>query len=265
MIETFELFGNLIAFELEAEENALEREEALKLARQSDQAKARFMSILGHDLRSPLNTIMMAATVQKMGKLDAEKDLEMSEKIIKTAKRMQFLIEDLLDTTQTFQGDRIKIERKNIDLSSICFEIIDEFKVANPSLNIQFHTQGKCMGEWDEGRIGQVLTNLLSNAVSYGNTKKPIKVDLIEECDEVILQVNNQGNLINEEVKEQIFTPFWRGARKKTNSSGLGLGLYIVKQIVESHDGTINFESTPEYGTTFTVRFNKTKAKHHFA
>ena len=257
LVETFELFANLIAFEVEAEERRQTNADILKLTEQSNDARARFMSILGHDLRSPLNTIVMAATLQKMSPNGSDKIPQMADKILKTADRMKFLIEDLLDTTQTLQGQEISINLETTALQNICQLIIEEFKIANPNHKIEFFAETECVGEWDAGRIQQVLSNLLSNAIHYGTSTKPIKVDLIADCDRVVLQVNNQGEIIQPEIMENLFQPFWRGARKRSNSSGLGLGLYIVKQIVEAHDGKISVESDREYGTTFTVIFDQ--------
>lgn len=257
-IETFSLMAKLIAYELEAEEQRSELDEALKLANLTNESRARFMGILGHDLRNPLNTIIMAATLLQGGKLDAEKNVRMADKIVKTSRRMQYLIEDLLDASQTAQGNQILIEKKAGDLRDICQPIVEEFQIAHPNRKIDFYVQETCYGNWDEGRFGQVLSNLLSNALSYGSSHFPIKVNLIGECNSVVLQVNNQGETMSEEVLKNLFTAFWRGAKKvgaNDNSSGLGLGLYIVKQIVEAHGGKISVESNREYGTTFTIIF----------
>lgn len=261
--ETFRLFADLIGYELEAAEQQTEREEALTLARQSSDRRARFMSILGHDLRNPLNTIIMAATLQEQGALDRDKNAQMAGKILKTAKRMQFLIEDLLDTTQAVQGNEIYIERKPSDLSEILRQLIDEFRIVHPERKIEFNAEDKCYGDWDEGRLGQVLSNLLSNALHYGEKSEPVKVDLIEDSSRVLLRVNNRGKTISKEIQQSLFTPFWRGARRNQatpNSSGLGLGLFIVKQIVESHGGDVKVESNEAEGTTFTVVLNRSKA-----
>lgn len=255
--ELFNLFAKLITHELEIEEQNVIRETALKKAIDSNEARARFMSILGHDLRGPLNTIVMAANIQKMGKLDKEKSIEFSKKILRAANRMQHLIDDLLDTTRTVQGDKISIDKKPTDLREICEHIIEEFQISKPESKIEFYGEENCHGDWDERRLGQVLSNLLSNAIHYGDPNQPIKVNLIEECDKVLLQVNNRGRLVPSEIVENLFRPFWRGARKRAHSSGLGLGLYIVKQIVEAHGGTISVESNREYGTTFTATFEK--------
>jgi signal transduction histidine kinase len=251
----FELMANLIAFELEAEEQRQDREEALKLAKQTNETRARFMGILGHDLRSPLSTIMMAASIQKLSELEKNKNIEMSQKILRAANRMKYLIEDLLDTTQTVQGNEIRIVKEPSDLRKIFSLILEEFEISHPERIIEFYAEENCYGNWDEGRLGQVLSNLLSNAIHYGSSSKPIKVNLIRDDNKVILQVNNQGKIIPQEIKKNLFKPFWRGARKRSNSSGLGLGLYIVKQIVEAHGGLITVDSNPEYGTTFTVIF----------
>lgn len=257
-LELFQLFANLIAYELDADDKARQREEELEKITAESESQRRFMSILGHDLRNPLSTITMAASLQRRENLSPEKNLEMAEKIVKTAKRMQYLIEDLLETTQSMGGNDISIVTKPLDLSRICRAIIEEFKISHPDSKIEFYAETDCFGEWDERRIGQILANLVSNAISYGQTESPIKVNLTEDCDRVIIQVNNRGEIISDEAKQHLFTAFWRGSKKSGgNSSGLGLGLYIVKRIVEAHGGTISVESNREYGTTFIVVFKK--------
>jgi signal transduction histidine kinase len=257
-LELFQLFANLIAYELDADDKARQREAELEKITAESESQRRFMSILGHDLRNPLSTITMAASLQRRENLSPEKNLEMAEKIVKTAKRMQYLIEDLLETTQSMSGIDINIVTKPIDLSRICRGIVEEFKISHPDAKIEFYNEGNCFGEWDERRIGQILANLVSNAVSYGKSEMPIKVNLTEDYDRVIIQVNNRGDIISDEAKQHLFTAFWRGSKKGgDNSSGLGLGLYIVKRIVEAHRGTISVESNHEDGTTFTVIFEK--------
>ena len=260
-LDLFQLFANLIAYELDAEEKSREREEELRKVVAESESQRRFMSILGHDLRNPLSTIKMAASLQMMGKLAAEKNAEMAGKIVKTAKRMENLIEDLLETTRAIGGDEISISKKTVDLTVICLSIIEEFRIAHPAEKIEFYAEENCLGDWDERRISQVLANLLSNAISYGKRGTPIKVNLTENCDRVILQINNRGEVISEESRKNLFTAFWRGAKTNANNAnGLGLGLYIVKRIVEAHGGTISVDSNREYGTTFTVVFTKEKS-----
>ncbi len=250
--------SDLITYELEADEKFTEREEILKTAMAKSESQHRFMSILGHDLRNPLNTILMASTLQKQENISETDRIELSEKITRAARRMQYLINDLLDTTQIVRGENFSIARKTSNLRDVCAMIVEEFRVANPQRKIEFYAEDQCDGEWDEGRMGQVLSNLISNALNYGRRDAPVKVNLIGETDRVILQVNNQGNLISEEMRENLFQPFWRGSKNneaKLNSGGLGLGLYIVKQITEAHKGEISVESNRDYGTTFTIKF----------
>lgn len=252
-IQTFQLMAKLIAHELEAEEQRIELEESLKLAHRTNEARARFMSILGHDLRSPLSTITSAARLLKN---NSENTPQMADRILRTSERMRFLVEDLLDAAQTARGNQILIQRKSGNLYDILKPVIEDFQLAKPDRLIEFFGVEDCPGEWDEGRLGQVLSNLLSNAQSYGNPQFSISVVLVNDANRVILQVNNKGETMSEEVRQNLFTPFWRGAIKTgetANSSGLGLGLYIVKQIVEAHDGAISVESNDENGTTFSV------------
>jgi sigma-B regulation protein RsbU (phosphoserine phosphatase) len=262
--ETFKLMGNLIAFELEADEKQQEREGVLKLAEQSNEMRARFMSILGHDLRNPLSTIMMAATMLKRSELNQQQSAQILETILRTVKRMQFLIDDLLDTTRAVQGNEISIHKKSSDLRAICETVLEEFRLANPARKIEFEAPQSCSGEWDAARIAQVLSNLLSNALHYGNSDFPVIISLFEKDEAIILEVNNQGEIISESVQKNLFTPFWRGAGKNavsSNSSGLGLGLYIVKLIAEAHDGIVEVKSNLETGTSFQVIFPKKKVE----
>ena len=259
-IGVFTLMAKLVAHELEAEEQRRELDEALKLANRTNEARARFLGILGHDLRSPLNTIITAATMQKSGRLDSHQNLQLANNVLRTSRRMKFLIEDLLDIAQTAQGNQILIRKKNGDLSDIFQAIVEEFRLAHPHRVFEFQAPDECRGEWDEGRLGQVLANLLSNALTYGSADLPIVVYLDCEPERVRWQVRNWGEAMTEEVKNNLFTPFWRGAKRSGdagNSSGLGLGLYIVKQIVEAHGGTIDVESTDANGTIFTVIFTR--------
>lgn len=257
-IGVFTLMAKLIAYELEAEEQRLALDEALKLANRTNETRARFLGILGHDLRSPLNTIVAAATLQQSGNLDAEKNARLATNVLRTSRRMNFLIEDLLDVAQTAQGNQILIQKKRSDLKDICRAIVEEFCLTHPYRIIEFTASGDCEGDWDDGRLGQVLSNLLSNALSYGGADSPVTLKLAGEPERVVMQVRNWGEPMSEEIKNNLFTAFWRGAKKtgaNDNSSGLGLGLYIVKQIVESHGGSIDVESTAAEGTTFTVIF----------
>lgn len=260
-LELFQLFANLIAYELDAEDKSREREAELRRVVAESDSQRRFMSILGHDLRNPLNTIKMAANLQRMKTVSAETNLEMAGKIVKTAQRMEDLIEDLLETTNAIGGSDVLIFKKPADLTAICLSIIEEFKIAHPNSKIEFYAEENCLGDWDERRISQVLANLLSNAISYGRRGMPVKVNLTEDCDRVIIQVNNRGEVISSEAKRNLFSAFWRGSHKNgANAEGLGLGLYIVKRIVEAHNGTISVDSNREYGTTFTVVFAKEKS-----
>lgn len=255
-LETFKLMARLIAHELEAEEQRSELDEALKLANQANEARARFTSILGHDLRNPLNSIVMAATILQRENISAENSLRMTNTILRTSRRMKFLIEDLLDASQTAQGNEILIQKEPGDLRDIFQPMIEEFRLVHQNRQIDFRAPENYYGEWDKGRLGQVLSNLLSNALSYGSPQFPIQVRLVNQDESVVLQVNNQGEAMSEEIRQNLFSPFWRGAKKvgeNANSSGLGLGLYIVKQIVKAHGGIITVESNNETGTSFAV------------
>lgn len=256
--EIFQLFAQLIAYELEAEEKQLERELQLTEERRRNDVQARFMSILGHDLRNPLNTISGAANVQLLINPENEKSAELSRKILRSAKQMNLMISDLLDASRHGNGDAIPVAKKPLNLRETALMLIEDFRLGHSDRKIDFTADDNCCGAVDEMRFNQVLSNLLSNAVRYGKPDSPVKVSLREKDSAIFLSVNNQGEPIPAEERESLFNPFWRGAKHaKNDSKGLGLGLYIVRQIMRAHNGAINVESSSENGTTFTAIFEK--------
>jgi phosphoserine phosphatase RsbU/P len=260
--EIFELFAQLIAYELEAEEKQAERERQLVEERKRNEMQQRFMSILSHDLRSPLNTISGAANVQLLVNRDNEKSSELAEKILRSARQMNMMIYDLLDAARSQNGTAFPVEKKTLNLCEVAGNLVEDFRLAHPDRKLNFFAGSDFFGDVDETRFCQVLTNLLSNAVRYGAPDQPITVTLRENESEISLAVNNQGEPISDEDCQNLFNPFWRGTQTKENSKGLGLGLYIVEQIMRAHNGRIAVGSNKETGTTFTAFFGKQTKKY---
>jgi signal transduction histidine kinase len=128
---------------------------------------------------------------------------------------------------------------------------------ANPARSFEMRTSGNAVGEWDEARMSQALTNLLANAAQHGAAEWPISVEVRGELEDVVIVVHNFGNVIPASEIFGIFSPFKRlkeGAPAERDSSNLGLGLFIADRIVKAHGGTIEVASTAGTGTFFTIR-----------
>jgi signal transduction histidine kinase len=222
-----------------------------------DYSKEMFLAILGHDLRSPLGAVIMASQFMlDTGELP-EPHLSLTGRIARSARRMNAMVGDLLDLTRSRLGSGIPISRKEMNLGKEAANAVDEIRAANPGSIIELHTSGDLQGNWDCGRLSQVLANLLGNAVQHGSTKSLISISALGEPAAVVLQVHNRGPAIAAGQLKALFNPLKRlkaGEPAVSPTSSLGLGLYIAERIVTAHGGTMVVESSDDAGTLFTVR-----------
>ena len=166
--------------------------------------------------------------------------------------RLSSLVDRLLDVTQIRSG-KFELCYETFDLISLIREIIDRFTIDNPAIRISLlQHQGHIEGIWDRLRVDQVVTNLVSNAIKYGG-QKPITVSASAKGECAIITIRDQGIGISPDNLDRIFVRFERVSAPPT-SRGLGMGLWITKQIVESHGGSVVVESELGNGSTFTVR-----------
>lgn len=216
--------------------------------------RERMMGILGHDLRNPLSTIIVTA-----GLLLERNDLapDARDHVLRNrraAERMREMIDTLLDFTLARFLGKVPVTPVPADLSQVATSVADEIRVAWPDRAIEVGVRGDPHGEWDPARLSQVISNLVGNAIGYGDPKMPVRVLVDGTTDNVRLEVSNQGPPIPPDLIHVLFEPFRRGVSADRSPGGLGLGLYIVQQIVQTHGGTIAVESSAGKGTTFTVR-----------
>lgn len=228
-------------------------EDALRHARFMEQ----FIGVLGHDLRNPLQAIRGSAQLV-LRRQDLDDALRRTvARMSGAADRMGRMITDLLDYTRTRLGGGIPLTAGEVCLPGLAREILEELEVANPGRAIELRASDEGRGQWDRDRIAQVIQNLVSNALQYGPKDEPILVTVRDEPEHVVFSVHNDGEPISADVMSRLFEPFRRGERpasEGTRSDGLGLGLYIARQIVAAHGGDIEVRSSEEEGTTFTVR-----------
>lgn len=226
------------------------------------QSKDLLVGILGHDLRGPVQAIMLSAELAlHMGKLSDQQTMLITH-MLKGAERMGALVTNLLDVTRARFGAGLPVVRAMMNMGFVAQQIVDEIRVVNPRRTIELSLSGSLVGEWDKARIGQVFSNLLSNAIQYGFHGSPIRVDVTGGPEAVTLTVGNDGVPIPSEKMEMIFDPLTRGLPAENSlpaAGNLGLGLYITKEVVVAHGGTIEVTSSEVDGTVFKAQFPRSK------
>lgn len=221
-----------------------------------DESRELFLATLGHDLRAPLNAIMLSAHVlANSGQLDDE-NRGIASRMKVSGKTMAAMIHDLLDFTRTRLGSGIPVFPAPMDLAVLCREVLEEFRAAHPGRILRFASEGDVSGEWDAARLRQVLSNLVANALEHGDERSEIEVAATSAGPEVVLTVSNQGRMIPPSALPTLFDPFIRAATTPSTrrTAGIGLGLYISREIAGAHAGSIDVASEEASGTTFSVR-----------
>jgi signal transduction histidine kinase len=222
-----------------------------------NQSQSIFLGILGHDLRSPLGSISLGAEVLLMADDLDPRYTKIASRIYSSVKRTNKIIEDLLDFTRTHLGDGIPITRAEIDLCPLCQKIVEEMQAYHPNHTIVFTSGPGMTGQFDGARIEQVVANLIGNAVVHGLRTTPVEVGLHKAGEKVLLTVHNLGEPIPPKNLATIFDPMKRHSSYASDErgarAGLGLGLYIAREIVVAHGGEIRVDSAADRGTTFTV------------
>jgi signal transduction histidine kinase len=230
---------------------------AAKYAGRVELARDLFLGVLGHDLRTPLAAIANSVSVLRHGQASDELREEAIERISHCAKRMDRMIEDLLDFTRTRLGTQLPMSPAPCDLREICKQAVDELSASHPGTRINFSCSGDLQGIWDCERLAQLLSNLVENALRYGAGDTPVSVDVAGLEDRIEMSVHNLGQIIPPEEQRAIFDPLRRGVHQppadSPGSGGLGLGLYIAQQIAASHRGGIRLSSSAAGGTRFIV------------
>jgi signal transduction histidine kinase len=229
---------------------------------QVEQTRNLLLGMLGHDMRSPLNTIL--ATSSYLAALNAGEQVSVSaDRLIRSGAAMQALLDDLVDFNRTKLGLGVKVVPSDIDLAAVVTDELEQLRGAHPSRRIELSASGDSGGRWDGARLQQLVRNLVSNAIRYGSPDTAVRVALRGEEAEVRVEVTNSGLTIDPSALSQLFDPLKRGAAYGDTHDawgGLGLGLFIVREIARAHGGEV--EARSDGGeTTFAVRL----PRHHRA
>lgn len=215
-----------------------------------------FMGMLGHDIRNPLGTIKMSTEVLvRSGQLPREA----VQPIVNSAGRIQSIVDLIVDFSHAQSDGVMPIHPQASNLRLMLDKVVAETQVRHAGAALKLNAPDKLEGVWDDARLAQLLSNLLENATSYGEPGRPITVSVKDEGNHICLSVHNFGKAIAPQDRESIFEPRKRGmqADQKKAPNGLGLGLYISREILRAHSGTLLLRSSAEEGTTFVARLPK--------
>jgi signal transduction histidine kinase len=218
-----------------------------------------FLAMLGHDLRSPLQGIETASALLAMPALSETARLQTAVRVKRASKIMSNLVTDLLEYTRSRLGRGIPIERSACDLRQACEEALDAARAIDPEQTFVAHVSGDLFIDADCARLRQVLSNLLNNAIQHGDKHAPVSLSARGEEEAIVLAIANAGKPIPPEALATIFEPLVQVPATTSDltrrpKTSIGLGLFIVREIVLAHHGTIDVQSSAEAGTVFTIR-----------
>jgi signal transduction histidine kinase len=210
-----------------------------------DEARNLVLGMLGHDMRTPLQSMLLTASY--LGQLNAgDKVSTAAARLINSGARMKGLLDELIEFNRANLGQGIRVSPTNVDLADLFADELQELRTAYPSRELMLEVTGDTKGCWDGPRLQRVLGNLVVNAVKYGDAKAPVRVVIAEEAGGLRFEVRNTGPAIDSPTLQRLFEPLERGNRqdnKYDSDAGLGLGLYIAREITRAHGGEIEARS----------------------
>ena len=223
---------------------------------QVEQARNLLLGMLSHDMRTPLQTVQM--TARYLAQLNAGAEVsDAARRLVHSGAHLQGLIDDLVDFNRANLGLGIPIVPSQVDLGKISAEEVEQVRAAYPHSRVQLDVAGECQGLWDGRRVQQLLGNLIVNAIHHGEPDAPVRVAVTAGEAGARIEVSNRGPAIDAATLMQLFQPLKRGTADKRHS-GLGLGLYIVREIAKGHGGTAEARSD-DRETVFTVVLPRAK------
>jgi sigma-B regulation protein RsbU (phosphoserine phosphatase) len=229
----------------------LQLEQGLLAEKEVARLREQFVAILGHDLRNPLASIAGGLNI-----LSREPQSDKARRVLammsQSTERMSSLIQDMLDLARCRAGQGIAIDPRPTDLRAVLEQVVQELQTAHPGRDIQSSLDIAEEIRCDGGRVAQLVSNLLGNALAHGAPDRPVKVVAAPGGKEVVITVANEGKPIPDHVKNHLFEPFFR-ATSSAEKQGLGLGLFICSEIARSHGGRLEVHSDTKQ-TAFLFR-----------
>jgi len=253
IVSMFEQFAALIAAQLDSQRIHDQEHRALLDERAAGRLREQFIAILGHDLRNPLHAVHASSDMLERHLTDPAQ-LAIASRIKSNARRMAGLIDDIFDFARGRLGGGIAVELTEIEsLNAALLTVVQELRDGQPDCQIIADIGVSCPVRCDLGRLQQITSNLLANALTHGMPMSPVRISAKADANDFVLEVWNAGEPIPAESLDKIFEPFWRHSMS-AHRIGLGLGLHICSEIVRAHQGRISVTSTREGGTQFTAR-----------
>jgi signal transduction histidine kinase len=247
--------ATLIEEARKAEEHHARRAEELK---QTLHFNELFAAILAHDLRSPLTAVLIGAQAVAIKTKD-DVSLRTLARVQSSARRMGRMVDQLLDLTRSRVGGGFKLDLLQIDVAQVARQVIAEVADGSSESRLLFEVSGDTNGTYDADRLAQIVSNVVGNAVNHGkNGEVRVAIDGTQP-DEIVVEVHNEG-VIPPAILENLFDPFRGKGQRRSTSAGLGLGLYISKQLALAHKGDIEVHSSEDLGTTVIVRLPRAAA-----
>jgi signal transduction histidine kinase len=227
-------------------------ESAVRFMKKIEESTDFAVAVLAHDLRNPLNAMMSGAQLLSEDTINQDGLRMIVREILESGRQMARLIDNLLDFTRTRLGQSLPVRRVEIDLAPICRNTVVEIAVANPDRLLELDCPEHLVGRFDGTRMSQMISNLVANAIDHGDAKTPVTVKVSHDDHNITFQIHNEGPPIEESGLATIFdTPRQKNEDKGGKELGhLGIGLFVVKKIIEAHSGTITVSSTAAAGTT---------------
>jgi signal transduction histidine kinase len=226
----------------------------LHFANEAARMRNLFLGVLSHELRTPLSTIMTSGHSLLLAARQARPLPAAAERVLRASRRIQSLLDDLLDYVRSGLGEGMRVSPRLVDMEQVCARIVGELRANHPQREIELVTQGDLQCVCDEERIAQAVSNLVGNALKYG-ADQPVKVTADGRGpDEIAVGIHNGGPPIPKATRESLFEPLVRGVGTVQEGYNLGLGLYVVREVARAHGGCVDVESTIQSGTVFTVR-----------
>lgn len=251
-VASMTLFAQLISLQLEAETQLADARQSLRDEQENAELREQFIAVLGHDLRTPVSSILNGVALARQRVSDPAA-LPLFDVMDRSARRISTLIDDVVDFTKGRMGGGISLDlRHHRNVENGFNQVIAELQGLYTDREINVRLQPDITLFCDAGRMGQLLSNLLKNALVHGDSNHPVEISAISTNGIFQLAVSNAGPRIPSEIASQFFKPFWRGP-SNFQHEGLGLGLFIVSEIARSHNGTVNV-ITSDTETTFVYQ-----------
>ncbi len=226
---------------------------ALQQLREERVIRERFVSTLSHDLRTPLQTARMNTQLAIRKAEQRDRVIALSSKSVDAIDRADRMIQDLLDVSRIKAGQKLTIHPEKFDLVKLLHEVRDDL-VASYGADFRLNAPARLIGYWSRSDLRRVIENLGSNAAKYGDNTRPIQIQVRPIDGEVELSVHNYGPAIPGTELPNLFDSFLRSSTSQNRPKGWGLGLSLVRGVVEAHSGQVRVESQEKRGTTFTIR-----------